>query len=56
MRWYVVTEQKAEFCFFHSLLFYSKADFSSANLTCEVIFFNKIVRVASSAKACELTK
>ena len=50
---YVVTEQKAEF--FHTLLFCSKADFRSANLTSEVIFFKEIVRVAST-KACELTE
>ena len=31
----------------HTLLFCSKADFCSANLTSEVIFFNEIVRVAS---------
>ena len=42
--------------FFHTLLFCSKADFRSANLTSEVIFFNEIVRVATSAKACELTE
>ena len=40
--------------FFHTLLFCSKADFRSANLTSEVIFFNEIVRVASSTNACEL--
>ena len=50
---YVVTEQKAEF--FHTLLFCSKADLRSANLTSEVIFFKEIVRVAST-KACELTE
>ena len=38
-RFYRVTE--------HTLLFCSKADFCSANLTSEVIFFNEIVRVAS---------
>ena len=53
-RGYLVTEQKADF-FFHTLLFCSKADFRSANLTSEVIFFNDIVRVASSTNACELT-
>ena len=52
-RGYFVTEQKPEF--FHSLLFCGKADFRSANLTSEVIFFNEIVRVASS-NACELTE
>ena len=51
---YVVTEQKEEF--FHSLLFCSKADFRSANLTSEVIFFNEIVKVATSKSACELTE
>ena len=38
------------------VLFCSKADCRSANLTSEVIFFNEIVRVASSANACELTE
>ena len=38
----------------HTLLFCSKADFCSANLTSEVIFFNEIVRVASSTNASEL--
>ena len=32
-----------------------KADFRSANLTSEVIFFNEILRVATSTNACELT-
>ena len=41
--------------FLHTLLFCSKPDFRSANLTSEVIFFNEIVRVASSRNACELT-
>ena len=50
---YVVTEQKEEF--FHTLLFCSKADFRSANLTSEVIFFKEIVRVVST-KTCELTE
>ena len=50
---YVVTEQKTDF--FHTLLLCSKADFRSANLTSEVIFFKEIVRVAST-KACELTE
>ena len=49
-----VTEQKAEF--FHTLLVCSKADFRSANLTSEVIFFNEILRVAISTNACELTE
>ena len=53
-RGYLVTEQKAEF--FHTLLFCSKADFCSANLTSEGNFFNEIVRVASSANVCELTE
>ena len=42
--------------FFHTLLFCSKADFRSANLTSQVIFFNEIVRVATSTNACELTE
>ena len=42
--------------FFHTLLFCSKANFRSANLTSEVIFFNEIVRVASSTNACKLTE
>ena len=38
------------------LLFCSKADFPSANLTSEVICFNEIVRVATySTNACELS-
>ena len=41
--------------FFHTLLFCGKADFRSANLTSKVIFFDDIVRVASSTNACELT-
>ena len=50
---YVVTDQKAEF--FHTLLFCSKADFRSTNLTSEAMFFKEVVRVAST-KACELTE
>ena len=42
--------------FFHTLLLCSKADFRSANLTFEVIFFNEFVRVATSKNACELTE
>ena len=42
--------------FFDTLLFCSKGDFRSANLTSEVIFFNEIVRVATSTNACELTE
>ena len=41
--------------FFHTL-FCSKADFRSANLTSQVIFFNEIVRVATSKNACVLTE
>ena len=41
--------------FFHKLLFCSKGDFRSANLTSEVIFF-EIVRVATSTNPCELTE
>ena len=40
--------------FFSHVLFCSKADFRSAKLTSEVLFFNAIVRVASSTNACEL--
>ena len=42
--------------FFHTLLFCSKADFRSVNLTSEVIFCNDIVRGATSMNACELTE
>ena len=42
--------------FFHTLLFYSKTDFRSVNLTSEVIFFDDIVRLATSMNACELTE
>ena len=42
--------------FFHMLFFCSKADFRSANLTPEVIFFSEIVRVATNMNACELTE
>ena len=48
-------EKKAEF-FFDTLLFCSKADVRSTNLTPEIIFFNEIVRVATSMNACELTE
>ena len=51
---YFITEQKVEF--YHPLLFCGKADFRSANLTSEVIFFNEIVRVASITNACEWTE
>ena len=50
---YVVTNKRQNF--FHTLLFCSKADFRSANLTSEVIFFKGVVRVAST-KACQLTE
>ena len=50
-RGYCKTEQKAD-----TLFFCSKADFRSANLTSEVIFFNEILRVATSTNACELTE
>ena len=53
-RGYLLTEQKGRI-FFHTL-FCSKPDFRSANWTSEVIFFNEIVRVASSTNACELTE
>ena len=39
---------------FHTLLRCSKADFRSANLTSKVIFFNEILRVATSTNAYEL--
>ena len=42
--------------FFHTVLFCSKADFRSANLTSEVIFFSEIVGIATSKNACELTE
>ena len=42
--------------FFHALLFCSKVNFCSANLTSKVNFFNEIVRVANSTNACELTE
>ena len=37
--------------FFHTSLFFRKADFHSVNLTSEVIFFYEILRVNSSTKA-----
>ena len=56
-RGYLVRLNKRQnFYFFHTLLFCSKADFRSANLTSEVIFFNEILRVATSTNACELTE
>ena len=42
--------------FFHTLLFCSKGDFCSANLTSVVIFFNEILRVAISTNVYELTE
>ena len=51
----LVTEQKADF-FFHTLLFCSKAEFRSANLNSEVIFFIEKARTASSTNLCELTE
>ena len=42
--------------FFHKLLFCSKGDFRSANLTSEVIFFNEILRVATSTNAYEVNE
>ena len=42
--------------FFSQLLFCTKADFCSANLTSEVIFFNEIVKTATGTNACELTE
>ena len=58
-RGYLVRLNKRQSFFFFShvtALFCSKADFSSANLTSEVIFFNEILRVATSTNACELTE
>ena len=43
-RIYFATEQKAEF--FSLFIVCGKADFRSANLTSEVIFFNGIVRIS----------
>ena len=37
--------------FFHTSLFFCKAEFRLVNLTSKVIFFYEIVRVTSSAKA-----
>ena len=55
-RWgYLVRLNKRQ-NYFHTFLFCSKADFRSANLTSEVIFFNEIVEVATSKNACELTE
>ena len=53
---YCIVRLKKRQNFFHTLLFCSKADFRSANLTSEVIFFNEILRVAISTNACELTE
>ena len=52
----LVRQNKRQNFFSHTLLFCSKADFRSANLTSEVIFFNEILRVATSTNACELTE
>ena len=54
-RGYLVRRNKRQ-NFFHTLLFCSKADLRSANLTSEVMFFNEILRVAISTNACELTE
>ena len=54
-RGYLVRLNKGR-TFFHTLLFSSKADFRSANLISEVIFFYEIVRVDTSKNACELTE
>ena len=58
MQWQcdLVRQNKRQNFFFHTLLFCSKTDLSSANLTSEVIFFNEILRVATSTNACELTE
>ena len=42
--------------FFTSYCFVGKPDLRSANLTSEVIFFNEILRVATTTNACELTE
>ena len=55
-RGYLVRLKKRQNFFFHTLLFCSKADFRSANLTSAVISFNEIVRVTTSTNACELTE
>ena len=52
-RGYLVDEQKPEFQF--TLCCFVVKRISLANLTSEVIFFNEIVRVASSTNTCELT-
>ena len=56
-RGYLVRLNKGRILF-HTLLFCSKADFRSANLTSEVIFFNEIlISVLSiSTNDCELTE
>ena len=54
-RGYLVRLNKGQ-NFFHRLLFCSKADFRLANLISEVVFFNEIVRAATSSNACELTE
>ena len=55
-RGYLVKLKKRQNFFSHVILFCSKADFRSANLSSEVIVFNEIVRVATSTNACELTE
>ena len=47
---------KGRIFFFHTSLFLNKADFCSANLASEVIFFYEIVRVASSTNASDLNE
>ena len=42
--------------FFTCYCFVGKPDLRSANLTSEVIFFNEILRVATSTNDCELTE
>ena len=59
MQWWgylVRLNKRQNFFFSHMLLFCSEADFRSANLTSEVIFFKEILRVANSTNACELTE
>ena len=54
-RGYLVSLKKGRI-FFHTLFFCRKADFRSANLTSEGIFFNEILRVATSTNAYEINE
>ena len=51
---YLVRLNKRQNFFFHTLLFCSKADFRSVNLTSKV--FDDIVREATSTNTCEITE